>query len=136
MLSWPQTTKNFNLYRISRKANYNIIEKILLFNYDDIVKDHELIEKIYGTALFYSNDRTISLINLFVRENNIKINRYNILENIYKARIAKNEDDNNEYAKQRPYYTRMDMCSYARFNELKDLQMEYIHKYWNMFEVK
>ena len=34
------------------------------------------------------------------------------------------------------YYTRMDMCSYASFNELKDLQMEYIHKYWNMFEVK
>ena len=136
MLSWPQTTKNFNLYRISRKANYNIIEKILLFNYDDIVKDHELIERIYGTALFYSNDRTISLINLFVRENNIKINRYNILENIYKARITKNEDDNNEYVKQRPYYTRMDMCSYASFNELNDLQMEYIHKYWNMFEVK
>lgn len=134
MLSWPQTTKNFNLYRISRKANYNVIEKILLFNYDDIVKDHELIEKIYGTALFYSNDRTISLINLFVRENNIKINRYNILENIYQTRITKNEDDNNEYAKQ--CLSRMDMCSYASFNELKDLQMEYIHKYWNMFEVK
>ena len=79
MLSWPQTTKNFNLYIISRKANYNIIEKILLFNYDDVIKDNELIEKIYGTVLFYSNDRTISLINLFVRENNIKINRYNIL---------------------------------------------------------
>ena len=134
MLSWPQTTKNFNLYRISRKANYNIIEKILLFNYDDVIKDHELIERIYGAALFYSNDRTISLINLFVRENNIKISRYNILENIYQARITKNEDDNNEYAKQR--YSRMDMCSYASFNELKDLQMEYIHKYWNMFEVK
>jgi len=79
MLSWPQTTKNFNLYRISRKANYNIIEKILLFNYDDVIKDHELIERFYGTVLFYSNDRTISLINLFFRENNIKINRYNIL---------------------------------------------------------
>lgn len=134
MLSWPQTTKDFNLYKISRKANYNLIEKILLFNYDDIVKDNELIEHIYGTALFYSNDRTISLINLFVRENNIKINRYNILKNIYKARIRKNEDDNNEYAKQRP--SRMDMCTYANFNELKDLQIEYIHKYWNMFEVK
>ena len=134
MLSRTQTTKNFNLYRISRKANYNIIEKILLFNYDDVIKDHELIENIYGAALFYSNDKTISLINLFVRENNIKINKYNILENIYKARIAKNEDDNNEYAKQR--YSRMDICSYASFNELKDLQMEYIHKYWNMFEVK
>ena len=85
-------------------------------------------------SLFYSNDRTISLINLFVRENNIKINRYNILENIYKARITKNEDDNNEYARRCP--SRMDMCSYASFNELKDLQMEYIHKYWNMFEVK
>ena len=57
MLSWPQTTKDFNLYRISRKANYNIIQKILLFNYDDIVKDIELIETIYGTALFYSNHR-------------------------------------------------------------------------------
>jgi hypothetical protein len=27
MLSWPQTMKDFNLYRISRKANYNVIEK-------------------------------------------------------------------------------------------------------------
>ena len=134
MLSWPQTTKDFNLYRISRKANYNVIEKILLFNYDDIVKDNKLIEQIYGTALFYSNDRTISLINLFVRENNIKINRYNILENIYKARITKNEDDNNKYARQCP--SRMDMCSYSSFNELTDLQIKYIHKYWNMFEVK
>ena len=55
MLFWPQTTKDFNLYRISKKANYNVIEKILLFNYDDIIKDHELIEKIYGIVKTYKN---------------------------------------------------------------------------------
>ena len=77
------------------------------------------------------NNNEYANINLFFRENNIKINRYNILENIYQVRIVKNE-----YVKQRPYYTRMDIRSYASFNELKDLQMEYIHKYWNMFEVK
>ena len=42
------------------------------------------------------------------------------------------EDDNNEYAKQRTYYTRMDICSYASFNELKDLQMEYIFYQMNI----
>lgn len=61
------------MYKFDTSNDYNTIEK-LLFQRDDIIKFPELIEKIYGLALFRSNERIISLVNLFVRENNIKIN--------------------------------------------------------------
>ena len=123
-----------NLYEIASRANYDTIEKMLLFNSDDVIKQPKLIEMIYGLALFRSNERIISLVNLFVRENNIKINRYNVLDRIYLGVIFKNENRVKEEAKR--CSTRQDMCEYADFNDLKQLQLEYIHKYWNMFEVK
>ena len=123
-----------NLYEIVSRANYDTIEKMLLFNSDDVIKQPKLIEHIYGLALFRSNERIISLVNLFVRENNIKINRYNVLDRIYLGVIFKNENRVKEEAKR--CSTRQDMCDYPNFNDLKQLQLEYIHKYWNMFEVK
>lgn len=134
MLTWPQPTKGLNLHSIATRANYNTIEKMLLFNCDDVIKDSELIEMIYGLALFRSNERIISLVNLFVRENNVKINRYNILKNVYLGKKIQNEDKANEEAKRCP--SRRDLCNYASFNDLKNLQLEYIHKYWSTFEVK
>ena len=89
MLTWPQPAKKFQLYQIAKRANYNTIEKMLLFNRDDVIKDPELIEMIYGLALFRSNERIISLVNLFVRENKIKINRYNVLDRIYHGVLIK-----------------------------------------------
>jgi len=127
--------KNIDLYSIISRANYNTIEKILLFNSDDVIKNPNLIERIYGLALFRCNDRIISLVNLFVRENNIKINKYNILDSIYLGTIYKNEDRIKSEAK-RCNSSRSDMCSYSDFNDLLGLQLEYIHKYWSMFEVK
>ena len=132
MLTWPQPSKNLD--KIASRANYDTIEKMLLFNSDDVIKQPKLIEMIYGLALFRSNERIISLVNLFVRENNIKINRYNVLDHIYLGVIFKNEDRVKEEAKR--CKTRQDMCEYADFNNLKELQLEYINKYWKMFEVK
>ena len=134
MLTWPQQTKGYRLDSLSVSKDYDTIEKILLFHRDDIVKDTRIIEQIYGLALFRSNERIISLVNLFVRENKIEINRYNVLDSIYLGLIFQNEERVREQAKR--CRTRQDECSYADFDNLKELQLEYIHKYWNMFEVK
>lgn len=134
MFTCPQPTKGYRLDSISVSKDYDTIEKMLLFHRDDIVKDTRIIEQIYGLALFRSNERIISLVNLFVRENKIKINRYNVLDRIYLGLILKNEERVREEAKR--CLTRKDECDYASFNNLKELQLEYIHRYWNMFEVK
>lgn len=134
MLTWPQQTKGYRLDSISVSNDYDTIEKMLLFHRDDIVKDTRIIEKIYGLALFRSNERIISLVNLFVRENKIKINRYNVLDRIYLGLILKNEERVREEANRCP--TRKEECNYDSFDNLKKLQLEYIHRYWNMFEVK
>ena len=83
MLTCPQPTKGYRLDTLLVSNDYNIIEKILLFHRDDIIKDTHIIEQIYELALFRSNKRIISLVNLFVRENKIEINRYNALDRIY-----------------------------------------------------
>ena len=43
------------------------------------------IETFYGVAVFHSNHIAISLINLYVRENDIKIDKTNVLRSIYWA---------------------------------------------------
>ena len=52
-----------------------------------------------------------------------------MLDNIYLGLILKNEEATR-------YSTRKSECNYASFDNLKELQLEYIHRYWNMFEVK
>jgi hypothetical protein len=53
------------------KLDYNSTEKILIFHTDYILSNPHIIEFIYGRALYCSNIRIISLINLFVREHNV-----------------------------------------------------------------
>ena len=55
MLTWPQPSKNLDT--IASRANYDTIEKMLLFNSDDVIKQPKLIEHIYGLALFRSNEK-------------------------------------------------------------------------------
>jgi len=88
MLTWPQPTKGYRLEAISISNDYNVIEKMLLYHHDDIIKDTHIIEQIYGLALYRSNERIISLVNLFVRENKIKINRYNVLFALKVVRLS------------------------------------------------
>jgi hypothetical protein len=71
------------------KLDYNSTEKMLIFHTDYILSNPHIIEFIYGCALYCSNIRIISLINLFVREHNVKISRYNILQNMYQSRLQK-----------------------------------------------
>ena len=83
----------------------------------------EIIETFYGCAISANNIQIISLLNLFVRENNIKINKSNVIEEIYYA------DFRYEYDKQKKLYG----CRIylGLFND--KIQQEYIYKYWSMF---
>lgn len=82
----------------------------------------EIIETFYGCAISANNIQIISLLNLFVRENNIKINKLNVIEEIYYA------DFRYEYDKKKLYGFRIELGS---FNN--KIQQEYICKYWSMF---
>lgn len=85
--------KRYNLHRIVNTKNYDLIEKMLIFNCDDVLSYPCIIEYIYGISLYYSDQRIISLVNLFVRENNIEINRYEVLKCMYKMRLQKIQND-------------------------------------------
>lgn len=85
----------------------------------------DIIETFYGCAISANNIQIISLLNLFVRENNIKINKSNVIEEIYYA------DFRYEYDKQKKLYgCRIQLGS---FNN--KIQEEYIYRYWNMFNI-
>ena len=55
------------------------------------------VEKLYGIEISQSNNINISILNLFVREYNIKINKMNVLQEIYHADCRKkySEDKQN-----------------------------------------
>jgi len=106
------------------KLDYNSTERMLIFQSDYTY----IIEFIYGCALYYSNIRIISLINLFVREHNVKISRYNILQNMYQSRLQKIKKDS--------YLWRINELNYPKLEDNKKKELEYIHNYWKSFEVK
>lgn len=110
------------------KLDYNLTEKMLIFHTDYILSNPHIIEFIYGCALYYSNIRIISLINLFVREHNVKISRYNILQNMYQSRLQKIKKDS--------YFWRINELNYLKLEDNKKKELEYIHKYWKSFELK
>ena len=81
------------------------------------------IETFYGSAISANNILMISLLNLFVRENNIKINKSNVIREIYYA------DCRYDYEKQlKLYSSRIEVGSFS-----DEIQEEYISKYWNIF---
>ena len=83
----------------------------------------DIIETFYGCAISANNIQIIALLNLFVRENNIKIKKSNVIQEIYYA------DFRNEYDKQKKLYgCRIELGSFS-----DEKQEEYIYKYWSMF---
>ena len=110
------------------KLDYNSTEKMLIFHTDYILSNPHIIEFIYGCALYCSNIRIISLINLFVREHNVKISRYNILQNMYQSRLQKIKKDS--------YLWRINELNYPKLEDNKKKELEYIRNYWKSFEVK
>ena len=120
------------------KLDYNSTEKMLIFHTDYILSNPHIIEFIYGCALYCSNIRIISLINLFVREHNVKISRYNILQNMYQSRLQKIKKDSyfwriNEVES---YFWRINELNYPKLEDNKKKELEYIRNYWKSFEVK
>jgi hypothetical protein len=84
----------------------------------------DIIETFYGSAISANNIQIISLLNLFVRENNIKINKSNVIEEIYYA------DFRHEYDKQKEQYgCRIELGSFDN-----KIRQEYIDKYWSIFK--
>jgi hypothetical protein len=110
------------------KLDYNLTEKMLIFHTDYILSNTHIIEFIYATALYYSNIRIISLVNLFVREHNVKISRYNILQNIYQSRLQQIKKDN--------YAWLRNQLNYPKLEDNKKKELQYIHNYWKLFELK
>ena len=110
------------------KLDYNSTERMLIFHTDYILSNPHIIEFIYGCALYYSNIRIISLINLFVREHNVKISRYNILEHMYQSRLQEIKKDS--------YRWLINELNYPKLEDNKKKELEYIRNYWKSFEVK
>ena len=70
----------------------------------------DIIETFYGCAISANNIQIIALLNLFVRENNIKIKKSNVIQEIYYA------DFRNEYDKQMKLYgCRIELGSFSSF---------------------
>ena len=94
---------------------------------NDILKNKiqltDIIETFYGSAVSANNIQIISLLNLFVRENNIKINKFNVIKQIYYA------DCRYEYDKKLKLYG----CrlQFGLFDN--KIQQKYIDKYCSMF---
>lgn len=109
------------------KLDYNSTEKMLIFHTDYILSNPHIIEFIYGCAMYYSNIRIISLINLFVREHDVKISRYNILQNMYQSRLQK--------IKKYGYFWRINELNYPKLEDNKKKELEYIRNHWKSFEI-
>jgi hypothetical protein len=106
------------LNKIKELKNY------LDYNYMILHEKFDTIETFYGSAISENNIQIIALLNLFVRENNIKISKFNVINEIYYADFRK------EYSKQLKLFgCRIELVSFSN-----EIQEEYIGKYWNMFK--
>lgn len=101
-----------------KEGNVEELKKFLLPN---VLKTWQ-VETLVGTALYHNQLNMIALLNLHIRENNIKMEKINVLEQVY---YAKCRNDSSKRPK--------GMCvSYLSFNDyIKEHQME---EYWNVFE--
>jgi hypothetical protein len=67
------------------KLNEQIITHDELFNLDFIKLNKDQITYLYGTSLLYKNTIATAQINMYVRLNNIKLDKYDIYLGIHKA---------------------------------------------------
>ena len=74
---------------------------------------------------------------MFVREHNVKISRYNILQNMYQSRLQKIKKDSYFWRINELNYPKLeDNKNYPKLEDNKKKELEYIHNYWKSFEVK
>ena len=140
LLSWTEQIDR--LHKIANTNKYDLIEKMLIYDRELIKEYPHIIECIYGKALFNCDHKIISLVNLFLRQEenwiiSVNINKEEILKSIYYTSeyTSKNMVPYEEeyYYKQRPWLSiRMFEKSYVEFDE--DKILDYYHEYFNMFE--
>ena len=88
-----------------------------------IAQDTSIIEQFYGAALACGNAPVVSVLNLFVRENNIIVDKISILKDIYYAncRLSSNRRPN----------CCLNFCSFDGA-----IQEQYENRYLHMFAKK
>ena len=118
-IDWYDVINNF----IPNRKN-NQLKKYLETNVELLINNPKIIQHLYASSIAETNDIATSLINLFVRENNIRTNRMCILENIYYANASA------FYRGKGIMYTLID------FDKDDEISSYYVHKYWNIFDVK
>lgn len=83
-----------------------------------------IIDELYGNAIFLGNLPIVAMLNLFVRENNIIIDKTEILRSIYSGDCA-----------QIFMRTRNDRCiSFQKYNA--EIEEKYMNRYFHMFVKK
>ncbi len=102
----------------------NFLTSIIPYDGENHDYVRSIIEKYYAIAISLNNINAIALLNIFVRENNIIVNKLKILEQIYNYRCRV------EYSKIHAVDgTRAEFKPYSA-----DIENMYIRKYWNMFK--
>jgi hypothetical protein len=128
LLSWTEQIDR--LHKIANMNKYDLIEKMLTYDRELIKEYPHIIECIYGKALYNCDHKIISLVNLFLRQEEILKSIYYTSEYASKNMVPYEEE---YYYKQRPWLSiRMFEKSYVEFDE--DKILEYYHEYFNMFE--
>lgn len=92
------------------------------------------MEKNYGIAIYHSDIRKIAELNLYVRENDIQIDRMEVLSNIHKCHIRKIDKESVEYGKKNPHNA--ELPNYLFFEDSLSIQLKLIEQYWDMFKCK
>lgn len=114
------------------------LDKICLKNFLDKNENifPETILWFYSLAISWNDIIAISLLNLYVREHNIILNdRIELLNKIYYVDWKTKSCCCNLLKKTKKNHSRCDTSEPSDFEDL-NLQLRYIHQYWNMIEIK
>ena len=80
------------------------------------------IEELYGAAIYHDEIRAVALLNLYVREHNIKINKRSVIENIFWA-----------YAREK-YNKGLELGYRSEFVYCKQVESKYYERYYDIFQ--
>ena len=113
-----------DIYKIILTNKINIFEKYIT----QILNKNENsnIDDILGFCIGYQNNIMIAIINIKIREYDLKINRMRVLEGIYKADCYKSYDEACKYHKD----------IQINFQPFRMIAINYINEYWNIFNIK
>ena len=113
-----------NIYELISNNKINIFEK----NITKKLNNNEKIDinNILGFCIGYQNNIMIAILNLKIREYDIKINRMCVLEGIHKAECYKSYDEACKYSKD----------IQINFQPFRMMAVNYINEYWNIFNIK